>query len=572
MQPILSVKIPRIDKLCWISPRKIKGRIVSGEPHHDRGSEQPESELDPKQPVPGISAPQGWALDDEQDATIHLPPVSAPVSQGTSPDDADGDATRSWESLMLGGRDGDDVDEDATVVGLDPVPMDDDATQSIDALLTPAGAPAPEASGDEEFDAAAQTDAAPQAPETTDSAEASGIESQEIPAATPAAQDPNARTNAEGLPLRPRNHGRRSAKPAKKSHTLLWAILAGVLVVLIAVALILYFTLRNNQEKISGGSTVDSIPSAVQKGSPAAAVRDLGKAMKSGDADAALDLLDVSSLGGGNGANPLLTNKVYHAASNRPDALTPAKSSYGIPASDALSAGVTATLTQGGKDKEISVRLTRDDADSPWKVATASLPAVDVTDGGAAKAKVNGVNVTLPGTADDYSTHRLFVLPGNYTLQRTNSKFVSYPAKKSFNVSGEALASDAASATTDLGVVSLEGKLNGAFKKEATKSVNQWLDACIASTELAPKNCPFGADADGKTVTDIKWKLDKEPTISFPDLSVGNAQAQGKDGQASVSAKVKQNGDDATLEAEMNVEFNGTLKVSGNKVTFTYAG
>jgi hypothetical protein len=456
--------------------------------------------------------------------------------------------------------------------------MDDDATRTFDAFVGPADHTAPEAPEDEVPGDDAPEEEARTVPEQGDSPEPSGLDGTPASAAAapaaaaPAAKDPNARTNAEGLPLRPRNHGRRSSKPAKKNHTLLWAVLAGVLVVLIAVALILYFTLRNNEDKITGGSTVDSVPTSIQKGSPAAAVRDLGKAMKSGDADAALNLLDVSSLGSAEGANPLLTNKVYAAAGDRPEAFTPAKESYGIPSSDALSAGVTATLTQNGKDQDISVRLTRDDADAPWKVATASLPALDVTDGGAAKATVNGVDVTLPGRADDYSTHRLFVLPGSYSLQRTNSKFVSYPGKKSFVAPGTALASEADTSATDLGVMSLAGKLNGAFKKQATKSVDAWLDACVASKQLAPKNCPFGADADGKTVTSITWKLDKRPTITFPDLTVGNAQAQGKDGQASVTAKVKQDGDDATLEAEMNVEFDGTLKLDGDKVVFTYAG
>jgi hypothetical protein len=577
---------------------------VSGQPHDDRRSEQPDPELDrdqhvdeadspssgPQQrpedqaaPLPvqgppepsadGIVAPPGWELDDESDATINLPAIRAhqagneAESHATDGAEEPAAATARWEAL-LAGRAGDEpaagddaAEADETASGIDP----DETT-----ILAPVS---PDVTATATPDSPEQDSTEPEDTESDETEEGAEDETVTATAVAAPAAAPSGPVNAEGLPLRPRDRGRRSAKPAKKNHTLMWALLSGLLVVLVAVALILYFTLRDHDdEKITGGSTVESMPTSIQKGSPAAAVRDLGTALKDGDAKAALDLLQVSALQGSNDQHPLLSNAVYAKTKNRPESITPAKESYGVPASDALTAGVTATVTQEGKEQDVSLRLTRADADAPWKVATASLPALDVTDGGAAQVAVNGAKVKLPGSADDYSTHRLFVLPGDYSLKRTNSTFVNYPKTKSFKVSATALAADPDAKTTDLGSLSLEGTLNSAFKKEADKSVTEWLDKCVASTELAPKNCPFGADADGNTVTDIKWTLDKEPTLSYPDLTVSNATVEGKDGQASVKAKVKQDGDDATLTADVPVDFSGTLQVKGKDVVFTFGG
>ena len=568
---------------------------MSGQPHDDRRSEQPDSELDPdqnvdeadqqypaspeNQPEAGsgseftgpISAPSGWELDDDIDATRDLPAVRIPSQDDDAeshdssvPQDQDPAASAAmeemWDQLLNGqatsepdhGTEAAEDDREAAEDNPETAPEDADPNDDVTVIAEP-------------YSPDLLVDPATQAAEDQPDVTATAV-------AAPQGAVPSGPVNAEGLPLRPRERGRRSAKPAKKNRTLLWAILTGVVVVIVAIALILFFALRDNDDKDTQGSTVDSIPTSIQKGSPAAAVRDLGGALKDGDAQGALDLLEISSLQGATNQHPLLNNKVYSKASNRPQAITPAKESYGVPASNALTSGVTATLSQGGKKQQISLRLTRADADAPWKVATASLPALDVTDGGGAKVKANTVDVTLPGKTDDYSTHRLFVLPGNYTIQRTDTKFVNYPKAKSFQASGLAVASDPDPKATDLGSTSLAGTLNSAFKKEANKSVDSWLNACIASTEIAPKQCPFGADAGGKTVENIKWTLDKEPTKSYPDLSVNNATVEGKDGQASVEATVKQDGEDAKLEADMNFQFTGTLTIKGNKVTFTYTG
>ncbi|MGO1318728.1 MAG: hypothetical protein ACTII7_08580 [Galactobacter sp.] len=557
---------------------------MSGQPHDDHRSEQPDSELDPSQHVEevdqensensehqpeaeagaelsgGISAPSGWELDDDTDATVDLPAVRIPSEAGDEPQDAEPSGDEIMEQMWAQLR--------ARQVPTEPAedsPATDDVTTDSAEDLTDIVEP--------NFDdLVAETILEPVVEPDAEETEDTDRTGEEAEVTATAVAAPSGNVNAEGLPLRPRERGRRSAKPAKKSRTLLWAVLAGILAVVIAVGLILFFALRNNDDKDNIGSTVDSMPTSIQKGSPAATVRDLGAAFKDGDAEAALDLLQIPSLQGSADQHPLLTNEVYSKAGNRPESITPAKESYGVPASNALTAGVSATISQGGEEQEISLRLTRADADSPWKVTTASLPALDVTDGAGAKVKANKVDVTLPGKADDYSTHRLFVLPGDYTLQRTNTKFVNYPTAKSFEASGLALASDPDAETTDLGSASLSGTLNDAFKKEADKSVDSWLNACIASKDIAPKNCPFGADDGGQTVNNIKWTLDKKPTKDYPDLSVTNATVEGKDGKASVEAKVKQNGEDATLEAEMDFQFTGTLSIKDNKVIFTYAG
>lgn len=485
---------------------------MSGQPHDDRGSERPDSEFDPERgtPVPG------WELDDQDDATIDLPAVALPEDSGAE-EDTYGQAPYYEESYE---DEGDVADEDGFVP--EPYAEPEDATADITAAAAPA---------------------------------ASGRRAAE----------------AEPLPMRPRGHGRRSAKPAKKSHTLLWAVLAGLLVVIIAVALILFFTLRHEDPKPQGGATVESLPTKVQDGTPAAAVRDLGQAMKDGKAEDALELLDVSALQGD--AHPLLVDKVYSKAKARPSALTPAAASLGTPAEDALSAGVSATLDQSGKKTELSLRVTRTESDAPWKVAIASLPALEVSDSGGAKVKVNGTDVKLPGDSGDYSTHRIFALPGTYSLKRSDSKFVDYPKTRNFTSPGTALDADPESGIRDLGSLSLQGKHNKAFGKESKKVVNEWLDECIASNELAPKNCPNGADGEGETVTDIKWTLDERPELSFPDSGVETATVEGKSGRASVEGKVKQDGQDATLEADnVPIEFSGTLKISGNKIQFSYDG
>ena|GEM_PF-2442474 len=377
-------------------------------------------------------------------------------------------------------------------------------------------------------------------------------------------------TGADAASGTGRRAGRRAAPKRRLTTAQLVAILTGVVAAVIVSILVLVMALRNAHHE-PAASDAPSSQSTIQDGTPAATVRDLGTALAKGDASAALKLMDVSTLNYDGDTHPLLSDAVYRGAKNRPSSIEVAPESMAAPSEDAVSAGVTATVTQNGKKSTLSLRLTRASAQDPWLVALPSLPVVQVTDAGGATVKVNGASAKIPGSANDYSTARLFVLPGTYSIQRENDKYVQYPKARSFSASAAALAVSPDPQTRQLGTVSLQGKYNDAFRKAARKSADAWLDKCLASSSTSPKNCPMQVHATykGATVTNVKWQAQTRPKISFSDSGLGEQQLYGEGGHATMTGKAKVKGDTIELEAKnVGLDFTGVVQVKGNKVTF----
>lgn len=380
----------------------------------------------------------------------------------------------------------------------------------------------------------------------------------------------------EGEPFAsaPRASGRRAAEPRRKRLTRgqIAAIATGIVAVIVTIVLAIVLPLRGGDQDDAATST-PSAEATIQDGTPAATVRDLGTALAKGDASAALKLMDVSTLDYDGDDNPLLSDAVYRGAKNRPTKIEVAKESMSVPADDALSAGVTATITQNDKPSVVSLRLTRGSAQEAWKVTLASLPVVQLTEGGGATVEVNGAKAKLPGEEGDYSTARLFVLPGTYSIHRPNAKYVQYPKARTFSASAAALAVAPDQDTRQLGTISLQGKYNAAFRKDARKAADAWLQKCLDSTSTAPKNCPMMMDStyQGAKVTHVKWDAQDLPTVTFSDSGLNEQRLFGSGGHVTMTGQAKVDGETKDLEAKgLGLDYEGIVKVDGGKVTFTY--
>ncbi|RKW69556.1 hypothetical protein [Galactobacter caseinivorans] len=355
------------------------------------------------------------------------------------------------------------------------------------------------------------------------------------------------------------------------------AIIAGAVVVALAIGLFVFFQWL--QPKAAPRAAEDPASSGAEAGTggtPADAVTKLGTALKAGDAKTALALLDFTSVTatGGTG-HPLLEQSIYKAAKDRPTALEIDPDSLAVPSAQAKTAMVTATATQAGKSVPLTLNLTREAPSDPWKISLASLPSIELSDAGGSTLKVNGEDVKLPGAPDDYTTQRLFVLPGEYSLERKDDKYTEYPKAKTVAADVAALSSESTGDKRRVGSLSFKGKHNKAFKKDATKVVNAWLDKCVASTDMAPAKCPFSAPTtyQGAAVTAASWELTIPPKLSFSDDGTGETTVDGTGGTAKVAGTAKIDGEDTAVRGTVSsFGFKGDLVVKDNKLKFTYRG
>lgn len=391
---------------------------------------------------------------------------------------------------------------------------------------------------------------------------------------------PTAASPLSPVPVKPRGQAfavTEELPPGRDGSQKRIALIAGSVVAVVLIGVLVFFLwLQPKATPRAAGDPASSSTVVGEAGTPADTVTRMGTALKAGDAKTALALLDVASVTANGGApNPLLDQAIYKAATDRPTELVIDPNSTAVPSAQATTAMVTATATQGGKQIPLSLNLTRDSPSEPWKIAIASLPSIELEDAGGSTLKVNGQDVKLPGAPDDYTTQRLFVLPGAYAMERKDDKYTEYPKAKKMAADVAALSSESTGDQRRVGTVSFKGKRNKAFTKDATKVVNDWLDKCVASTEMSPKNCPFSAPTtyQGAAITEAKWELTAAPKLTFTEEATGESTVDGTDGAAKVTGTATVDGEESAVRGTVaSFGFKGDLVVTGDKIKFSYRG
>lgn len=225
------------------------------------------------------------------------------------------------------------------------------------------------------------------------------------------------------------------------------------------------------------------------------------------DADAE-EALSLSSVDDDEASDALLDNEIYSAAEDRPT---------GYEITDVEKDGDTATVTvdlegvEDGDDVELILEadgrralLFRD-----WKVADAGLASevtVSVPESSTA-LEANGVVLPGGGVGGDVD---FWALPGSYTFNPYgDSKWLEsgdartvVPASESYGIYAEV---DDPQPSTEL-------------KEHVDSAIAEWVNGCMAVTELDPADCPQNAYPSGDKQRKVAWTLGTMPTVSWDNF------------------------------------------------------
>ncbi|MBT1543960.1 hypothetical protein [Curtobacterium aurantiacum] len=174
--------------------------------------------------------------------------------------------------------------------------------------------------------------------------------------------------------------------------------------------------------------------------------------------------------------------------------------------------GDTATvrtyLRQGGQDVAATFTLDKTGTDwgvfPIWELQAPELGTVDVAVRGPSGASVSVAGRSAK-TAKD-GTVSLRALPGTYDVAFDGGKWTTARGgSASVNGFGRSTSTPVQMTTT----------LTTAGQQAAKRAVDDWVDACIASTDAAPAGCSFYAYGQNPayTYTNQKWTLETRPTV-----------------------------------------------------------
>lgn len=193
----------------------------------------------------------------------------------------------------------------------------------------------------------------------------------------------------------------------------------------------------------------------------------------------------------------LLTKEIYEAATDRPSGYTIGEVTT---LGDSAMVTVTADDGVGGEsylalekgDKKLGIFQEWDVTDG----LMSSLTLASDTD----EIAVNGVTVDAP----DGGYGSFTVLPGTYTVDPyPDNEWLEGAASEVAVPLGGYASPDFASPQPSAG-----------FKERVDEQVGSWLEACMASTEPDPDDCPQSIYAFGD-VRNLSWELTESPTVDY---------------------------------------------------------
>ncbi|GHD47337.1 hypothetical protein D9V29_05930 [Mycetocola manganoxydans] len=268
-------------------------------------------------------------------------------------------------------------------------------------------------------------------------------------------------------------------------------------------------------------------------------------ALKKGDAEGALKLAKVTV----EKTDLLLTNEAYKNAEDKITRYTIGESSV----SDET-ATIEASITQGGEKYDTEFTLTRTGKDAVlfdvWEldappIATVAVSIAAPEDSVLEVAGLDATSALSEGAAE------LRALPGTYS--------VALGGDAEFFEAEPASASVVGFTADTVEAEPLTVALTEAGTTAATDAVNTWLDACIASKELAPKDCPFFAtNPRNYKLSNIVWTVTK-PTFTVGEYSAGGwSVTSDSDGTAKATASAE--GAGTTTSGELPFDIAGVVE------------
>ncbi|WP_431278136.1 hypothetical protein [Leifsonia poae] len=266
---------------------------------------------------------------------------------------------------------------------------------------------------------------------------------------------------------------------------------------------------------------------------PRALVGNYLTALEHGKAGDAMHLAGIKA----NSGDVLLTDAAYAKATNRISSFSLAR-----PVIHGNSATIDATIRQGDHSRHQTFAIER----------AGGLPGLPLWKFGAVETDLVDVLVTGPVglTFTVAGQHPSSMLIGSATTLRAFPG--TYPVKfQSPNAAYVVWNADATSIPAGNKVVptNFVAQLSSAGTDQARQAVDAWLDACLASTEAEPADCPFLVQSDDAvTLSDLHWQLVHRPDIGVdPAWTIGGwAVESSADGSVTATAKLTRTSDGAT--------------------------
>jgi hypothetical protein len=257
----------------------------------------------------------------------------------------------------------------------------------------------------------------------------------------------------------------------------------------------------------------------------------------------------------------LLTEKAYAAATDRITAYT-----LDAPVTRRGVTTVHATVQQGDRPYERTFRLVRTGLPflPVWRLAPVTPDTVEVETAGPAGLHVTVAGVA-PKTGDAVATLR--ALPGSYPV-KVSSDSDDFTAKSGVAISH--------AAGTKITPTVFAAELSDTGYDHAKAAVEAWLDACIATQDAAPANCPFLVQeetVDGVRASILRWNLVTRPSVDlYGDWYDGGWDVHGSGGSVTATANLTRLADGATAQVttdEIPFSYSGTVTFTGDGAVFT---
>lgn len=199
-----------------------------------------------------------------------------------------------------------------------------------------------------------------------------------------------------------------------------------------------------------------------------------------------------------------------------------------------------------------------------WRLGRIQPDAVDLTVEGPA-----GIGYTVAGakpkSAPIGTAITLRALPGTYPVKFTSSS-TEYQV---WNADVTSIQAGGAMIPT-----TFTARLTSTGDADARKVVDAWLDGCVASTDAAPKNCPFYtfAEEPGVAIADVHWRLDTRPSVDLePVWTLGGWAVLSDTGTVTGEADLTRASDGATGTGSTDplaFSFGGIITFDGGTPVF----
>lgn len=291
---------------------------------------------------------------------------------------------------------------------------------------------------------------------------------------------------------------------------------------------------------------------------PKAAVEEYLAALVEGDSAAATALLPASS------ALVVEDPQVYGAAGERITGFT--IRGQQIRGGEAV---VHTEIVQGGETSAVDFTLLADGERfmlfRNWEHTRTAARTVALTlPSGVAEIRINGRPVELP--ADGPGTVEVQLLPGSYTLQGPEDRFLSYGPPHAVVVKP--------GMPGDPDPVRLYASVTAELAAEVQARGDTYLQACLDRKETAPASCPNAAYATGDPdrYREARWTLEKPPAYRIVGTPETGLAAYATGGKARVTYQ-----EDATGKGNwenrsdvVNIPFGSELALSGNDLLLDF--